>query len=120
MSGTNNILTFPEFSDVEKAKNLMQSLEEKEALKTLLANPKSNGGNVQIYIGNESGIEEMKDCSIITTSYKFSDNITGTIGILGPTRMNYSQVVSVLSDMAKNIEQIVKKLNENSRETRYS
>ena len=48
LSGTNNILTFPEFSDVEKAKNLMQSLEEKESLKTLLANPKNDGGDVQI------------------------------------------------------------------------
>ena len=57
----------------------------------------------------------MKDCSIITTSYKFSDNITGTIGILGPTRMNYSQVVSVLSDMAKNIEQMVNALNNNKK-----
>lgn len=111
LSGAKNILAFPEFSDVQKAKNLMQTLEDKESLKNLLTTKTAAGEDLQIYIGNENGIEEMKDCSIITTSYKFADNITGTIGILGPTRMNYSQVVSVLNGMAKNIEIVVKNLN---------
>ncbi|MGE4215121.1 MAG: HrcA family transcriptional regulator, partial [Anaerotignaceae bacterium] len=91
--------------------SLIQTLEDKECLKNLLTAKTVDGDDVQIYIGNESGIEEMKDCSIITTSYKFADNITGTIGILGPTRMNYSQVVSVLNGMVKNIEVVVKNLN---------
>lgn len=111
LSGAKNILAFPEFSDVQKAKSLIQTLEDKESLKNLLTSNTVDGDEVQIYIGNESGIEEMKDCSIITTSYKFADNITGTIGILGPTRMNYSQVVSVLNGMVKNIEGVVKNLN---------
>lgn len=55
----------------------------------------------------------MKDCSIITTSYKFDDDIEGSIAILGPTRMNYSQVVSVLNGMRKRIENTVNKLNSN-------
>ncbi|MGL4791598.1 MAG: heat-inducible transcriptional repressor HrcA [Anaerotignaceae bacterium] len=112
LSGAKNILAFPEFSDVTKAKNLMQTLEEKEALKTLLSTKTGEvGSDLQIYIGNETGIEEMKDCSIITTSYKFAGNITGTIGIVGPTRMDYSQVVSVLNGMVKNIEEVVKNLD---------
>ncbi|MCI1958494.1 MAG: heat-inducible transcriptional repressor HrcA [Clostridia bacterium] len=110
ISGTNNMLAYPEFSDVEKAKNLFQSLEKKDALSKLLSEPKNNN-DVQIYIGNESGIEEMKDCSIITTTYEFGDNITGTIGILGPTRMNYSQVVSVLNGMVENIEDVLNNLH---------
>jgi heat-inducible transcriptional repressor len=104
------MLAYPEFSDVEKAKNLFQTLEKKDALSKLLSEPKNNN-DVQIYIGNESGIEEMKDCSIITTTYEFGNNITGTIGILGPTRMNYSQVVSVLNGMVENIEDVLNNLH---------
>ena len=53
----------------------------------------------------------MKDCSIVTTTYKFGNNMTGTIGILGPTRMDYSQVVSVLNGMVKNIENVLDNLD---------
>ncbi len=108
-SGTNNILTFPEFSDIEKAQSLFKTLEKTDALSSLLAG--NAGSDMQIYIGNETGIEEMKDCSIVTTTYDFGNNITGTIGILGPTRMDYSQVVSVLKSMAGNIEDVINNIN---------
>ena len=112
LSGTKNILAFPEFSDVKKAKTLMQTLEEKEVLQNLLSGPKDDNSDIQIYIGAETGIEEMKDCSVITTSYKFDDGIEGTIAILGPTRMNYEQVISTLDGIAKNIEETVTKLRD--------
>lgn len=108
LSGTKNILAFPEFSDIQKAKSLFQSLEEKDVLITLLKDSTEN--DLQILIGNENTIQSMKDCSIITTTYKIGDNTTGTIGILGPTRMNYSQVISVLNSMVKNIENVLKSL----------
>ena len=109
-SGTNNILAFPEFSDVEKAKSLFKTLEKTDSLSNLLA--ENTGKDMQVYIGNETGIEEMKDCSIVTTTYEFGDNITGTIGILGPTRMDYSQVVSVLNSMVENIECVLTNLDD--------
>lgn len=109
-SGTNNILAFPEFSDVEKAKSLFKTLEKTDSLSNLLA--ENTGKDMQVYIGNETGIEEMKDCSIVTTTYEFGDNITGTIGILGPTRMDYSQVVSVLNSMVENIENVLTNLDD--------
>ena len=109
-SGTNNILAFPEFSDVEKAKSLFKTLEKTDSLSNLLA--ENTGKDMQVYIGNETGIEEMKDCSIVTTTYEFGDNITGTIGILGPTRMDYSQVVSVLNSMVENIEDVLTNLDD--------
>lgn len=109
-SGTNNILAFPEFSDVEKAKSLFKTLEKTDSLSNLLA--ENIGKDMQVYIGNETGIEEMKDCSIVTTTYEFGDNITGTIGILGPTRMDYSQVVSVLNSMVENIEDVLTNLDD--------
>ena len=111
LSGTNNILAYPEFSDVEKAKTLFQTLEKKDTLTNLLSDKAKSENGVQICIGNESGIEEMKDCSIVTTTYKFGNNMTGTIGMLGPTRMDYSQVVSVLNGMVKNIENVLDNLD---------
>lgn len=110
LSGTKNILAFPEFSDVEKAKSLFQSLEEKDVLVTLLAGSADDA--LQILIGNENSIQSMKDCSVITTTYKMGNNTRGTIGILGPTRMDYSQVVSVLNGMVQNIEKVLKTIAE--------
>lgn len=110
LSGAKNILAFPEFSDVEKAKSLFQTLEEKDMLITLLG--ESLTDDVQILIGNENTIQEMKDCSIITTAYHVGKNTKGSIGILGPTRMDYSQVVSVLNSMVKNVEKVLRILSE--------
>lgn len=110
MSGTKNILTFPEFSDIQKAKSLFQTLEEKDVLVTLLEESKSN--DMQILIGSENTVQGMKDCSVITATYKMGDNTRGTIGIVGPTRMDYSQVVSVLNGMVQNIEKVLRNLSD--------
>lgn len=109
-SGTKNILTFPEFSDITKAKSLFQTLEEKDILVTLLEENKSN--DLQILIGSENTVQGMKDCSVITATYKLSDDTRGTIGIVGPTRMDYSQVISVLNGMVQNIEKVLRNLTD--------
>lgn len=106
MSGAKNILTFPEFSDVAKATEIFRAFEEKNNLVSLLGNPKDN--DIRILIGNEINIKEMQDCSVITTTYRMGENTGGSIGIIGPTRMNYNQVVSVLNEMVKNIESALK------------
>ncbi|MBO8434502.1 MAG: heat-inducible transcription repressor HrcA [Tyzzerella sp.] len=112
MSGARNILAFPEFSDVSKAKELFRAFEEKNSLVSLLENS-SKSDDIKILIGNEINIEEMKDCSVITTTYRMGDGKTkGSIGIIGPTRMNYDQVVSVLNEMVKNIENVLKSVPE--------
>ena len=111
LSGAKNILTFPEFSDINKAKSLFQTLEEKDVLVTLLDSG-SEGEDVQIYIGNENSVQEMKDCSLVTTTYKVGNNTKGSIGIIGPTRMDYSQVVSVLNTMVKNVESVLNMLTD--------
>lgn len=116
MSGTKNILAFPEFSDVQKAKDIFQTLEEKDVLVTLLGkSEEEEDGGLKIMIGTENNIQEMKDCSIITASYKMSETTRGSIGIIGPTRMDYSQVVSVLNTMVKNIENVLKSLSDNNK-----
>ncbi len=109
LSGAKNILAFPEFSDVQKAKSIFQTLEEKDSLVNLLN--ESSGNDLQILIGNENSVQSMKNCSVITATYKMGNNTQGTIGILGPTRMDYSQVVSVLNEMVQSIEKVLKNLN---------
>jgi heat-inducible transcriptional repressor len=107
-SGVKNILAYPEFSDLEKAKAVFQALEEKDILITLLG--KDNSDHVKVVIGNENNIVQMKDCSIIRANCKLGDQIYGSIGIIGPTRMNYSQVVSILHGIEKNINLVLKAL----------
>jgi len=115
LSGAKNMLQFPEFSDIHKAKLLFQTLEEKDVLVTLLEG--SKGEDLQILIGNENPVQGMADCSVITATYKMSDNTRGTIGIVGPTRMDYSQVVSILNGMVENIEKVLKNLNNENKGT---
>lgn len=105
LSGEKNILDFPEFSDIDTARTLFNTLEEKEALLDIIGD--AGSGKTDISIGAENKLEEMKNCSVIKTSYKVGDDVYGTIGIIGPTRMDYEQVISVLNGMAKNIENIM-------------
>lgn len=103
-SGVKNILGFPEFSDIEKAKNLFQTLEEKDMLITLFGKgDDSDEQRVQILIGGENNLDELKDCSIVKANYKFNNGY-GKIGVIGPTRMNYSQTVSVINEIVKALD----------------
>lgn len=115
LSGAKNILAFPEFSDIQRAKSLFQTLEQKDVLMTLLKEQKDD--DMQIMIGSENTLQSIKDCSVITTTYKMGDGTRGTIGILGPTRMDYSQVVSVLNGMVKNIESVLQALADKKNDT---
>ncbi len=105
LSGEKNILDFPEFSDIDKARTLFNTLEEKDVLLNIIGD--TGSGKTDVSIGTENELEEMKNCSVIKTSYKVGDDVYGTIGIIGPTRMDYGQVISVLNGMAKNIENIM-------------
>ncbi|MEA4973486.1 Heat-inducible transcription repressor HrcA [bioreactor metagenome] len=105
LSGEKNMLSFPEFSDVDTARILFKTLEEKQALLNIIG--EGTDGSTDVSIGGENELEEMKNCSVIKTSYKVGNDIYGTIGIIGPTRMDYAQVISVLNGMAKNIENVM-------------
>ena len=91
VAGVNNILTYPEFNDVSKAKSLFKTLEEKERIITLLDKPG------EIIIGEELEIEELKDCSIIKANYMISEGQIGQIGIVGPKRMDYAEAAAILN-----------------------
>lgn len=99
VGGSANMLSFPEYSDIEKAKNFLSVLESKDKLCALLKHP--GGLEFTIHIGPENNLPEFVDCSLVTASYRVGEHSSGTMGIIGPTRMNYSKVVSVLSYMGR-------------------
>ncbi|GKX31145.1 heat-inducible transcription repressor HrcA [Vallitalea longa] len=110
-SGATNILRFPEFNDISKATNLIHKLEEKQALKDMVYTVlEENGVNIKVTIGNENAIEEMKDCSLITTAYKLGEENIGFIGILGPKRMDYENTIGSLSCLMTKMEEIINNL----------
>ena len=108
LSGTKNILGFPEFNDLDKARPIFEALEEKEMLVTLLGN--DNSEDISIVIGTENRLEELHNCSIIKANYDIGQRVSGRIGIIGPTRMDYSQVVAILNGIIKNINTVLKGL----------
>lgn len=107
-SGVKNLLGFPEFSDIQKARNIFQAFEEKDMLITLLGKgDDTTADKIEILIGGENNMEELKDCSIVKANYRFGNNSVGKIGVIGPTRMNYSQTVSVLDEIVKKLDSII-------------
>ena len=105
-SGANNILKYPELSDNHKAGELINTLEEKQVLGKLVQDTLADENNtgIQVYIGNESPITAMKDCSIVTATYDMGEGMKGTIGIIGPKRMDYDKVVDNLKQVMHQLD----------------
>jgi len=107
-SGTTNLLKYPELADREKAGQLLYTLEEKQGLNELITAGENEHG-IQVYIGSESPVQSMKDCSIVTATYELEEGVQGTIGIIGPKRMDYKKVVNNLETVMTQLDTIFKK-----------
>lgn len=109
-SGATNIFKYPELSDSRKASELIYTLEEKQQLKTLVSDSlnSENETGIQVYIGNESPIQTMKDCSVVTATYELGEGVKGTVGIIGPKRMDYEKVMDSLKDLKMQLDGIFK------------
>ena len=105
VGGPTKMLNYPEYSDVEKAKNFLTIFESKDRLAQIMKH--SGGMEVTIRIGPENEIEELKDCSLVTATYRVGNHGTGTLGIIGPTRMNYQRVVTVMDYMGQVISRLL-------------
>jgi heat-inducible transcriptional repressor len=105
-AGPSNILNFPEYSDVEKARTFLSLLETKDAILSLLEQRQSVAFTVRI--GPETGVPELEDCSVVTATYSLDNGSHGTIGVIGPTRMQYSRVLGVLGAMGKQLSNLLK------------
>ena len=109
-SGTNNIFRYPELADNQKASELINTFEEKQLLGELLQDKEIEGENtgIQVYIGAESPVQSMRDCSVVTATYELGDGMKGTIGIVGPKRMDYDKVVRTLRSMQTQLDELYK------------
>ena len=114
-SGATNIFKYPELSDSERASELISAFEEKQQLANLVAesmNSEETTG-IQVYIGNETPVQTMKDCSVVTATYELGEGMKGTIGIIGPKRMDYEKVVSTLKTLTTQLDELFNKKEEN-------
>lgn len=105
--GITQILNFPEYKDIDKARSVISFIENKDSLIKMLMDDKEEG--IAIYIGDENDYKEIKDSSIITATYLVGGNIVGKIGLIGPTRMDYVNLINTLEVFYNNITEIIEK-----------
>lgn len=105
MDGLTNIFSLPEYYNIEKAKEFLEMLNQKEHLTEVLMNRDSG---VVITIGQENADTEMKDCSLITATYSINGKTVGKLGVIGPTRMKYSKITSIIEYMTDNLSNAFK------------
>ncbi|MEI3391560.1 MAG: heat-inducible transcriptional repressor HrcA [Clostridia bacterium] len=103
LQGARKELDLPEFNSLQVAKNFMNILDEKELIADML-----NSGfaeDINVYIGGEDEKEQLKDFSVVTFKHKIGNKDMGTIGIIGPKRMDYSKVISVMKYISKKLNE---------------
>lgn len=107
LGGTKQLLNQPEFRDVERVRNLLGILEEEKVLKDLLQGGEDSG--LKVTIGSENKFTGIQDCSMVQATYRLNGQIVGTMAVLGPTRMEYGKVISVMDYMHKYLKTILDK-----------
>ena len=101
--GESNILVHPEFGDAGKAKAMLEVLHQDDMLKDIFISDENPNG-LTIKIGSENDVPDMAECSVISASYSIDDTCIGTIGVLGPKRMNYAKVISALDMVRRKLD----------------
>ena len=105
-SGATNIFKYPELTDSENAERLIAALEKKDELLELMEEPDSESkGQIQVYIGKESPLRNIGDCSVVTANYEIGNGMRGTIGVIGPKRMDYEKVLEILTRLMNEMDQ---------------
>ncbi len=110
-SGTKNFFKYPELADHERASELITTFEEKQLLSELVQGNLADENNtgIQVYIGSETPVQGMRDCSIVTATYELDEGMKGTIGIIGPKRMDYEKVVTNLKLLKSQLDDLYRK-----------
>ncbi len=109
-SGATNILKYPELNDRDKITELIGTFEEQEQLTEFMNKTEgADSGKIQVYIGSETAVKAMKDCSVVTATYEIEDGVYGKIGIIGPKRMDYEKVVSTLHTLMVQLDDLFRK-----------
>lgn len=105
-SGANNIFRYPELADHQRASEIISDFEEKQALGSIVQETLAggSGSGIQVYIGDEMPVARMRDCSVVTATYELGEGMKGTIGIIGPKRMDYDKVVGVMKAIMEQLD----------------
>ena len=108
-SGATNVFRYPELTDGGAAKRIISTFEQKKRLKRIVIDAVEQTGeeqeSIQVFIGEESPVPEMNDCSIVTARYDLGSALRGTIGIVGPKRMDYKKVLNTLHDLMREMDE---------------
>ncbi|MEW9096689.1 MAG: heat-inducible transcriptional repressor HrcA [Clostridiaceae bacterium] len=107
MEGSTNIFNFPEYNDIQRAKNFLSLIDNKDKIKFLI----NNSDSISVKIGEENYLEDARDCTVISAVYRLKNRPLGTIGVIGPTRMPYSKVISILGEIVTEINGIINEEN---------
>ena len=102
VSGAINMLDHPEFWDIETTRELLRTLEHKERLADLMTSLAADEG-LRVTIGEENPYAEMRECSLITSTYLYRDQVVGILGVVGPRRLPYPEVISVVNETARHV-----------------
>ena len=105
VGGTQNIIDYPEYMSVEKARNFVALLETKDMLYNMMK--KATNLEFSITIGQENEAKELFDMSVVTATYKIGGKPLGSFGVIGPTRMNYAKVMSILGYVSNSLNGIL-------------
>lgn len=112
LEGSINLIDHPEFREIQKAKSLLAALEERERMLNIMGKAMS-GRNVSI--GEENTAEEMRECSVISATYRVNGRVVGTVGIIGPTRMEYTKGISLVEAMAETLTDLLRGMSAHKR-----
>ena len=110
-SGATNIFKYPELSDKQSAQEIISAFEEKQQLSELVTQTlaKEDNTGIQVYIGDETPVQTMRDCSVVTATYELGDGMKGTIGIIGPKRMDYAHVLKSMKRLQTELDEMFHK-----------
>lgn len=110
LEGTMNMLAHPEYNDLAKLKSFLSMVESKEVLFDMLS--KATRFEISVSIGDENEYDDLKDCSVVTATYRIGGYNIGSLGVIGPTRMNYQKAITVLGYLGKSLSMILTELSQ--------
>ena len=110
-SGASNVFKYPELRDNQSAEEILNAFEEKQQLADFVTQSFNNNDEhgIQVYIGNETAVKSMQDCSVVTATYDLGEGMQGCIGIVGPKRMDYEHVMKTLKTLKIELDNIYHK-----------
>jgi heat-inducible transcriptional repressor len=111
VSGAMNILDHPEFWDIEQTRALLRTFEQKERLADLMTSLSADAG-VRVTIGVENPVDAMRECTLITSTYMYRDQVLGILGVVGPRRLPYPEVMSIVNETARQVTEALSRVRQ--------